>query len=60
MCGCLHTMSESPFFILFQIVSILHNSILLDYCSILQNKHLAYKESIENSRLNNSLKKRRD
>ena len=45
-------MSDPSFFILFQTISVLQNSILLEYCSILQDKHLlAYEESIENSRL---------
>ena len=41
-------MSDPPLFILFQTIYIYRTV----YCSILQNKHLAYKESIENSRLN--------
>ena len=59
--GHLHTVSDLPFLILFQIGSILHNSILLKYCSILHKKHLqAYKETKENSRVNYILKKHRD
>ena len=45
-------MSDPPFFTFFQTMSLLENSVLLECCSILQNKHLAYKQSIENSRLN--------
>ena len=46
----LHTMPDLPFFILFQILSILQNSVLLEYCLILQNKHLVFTESKENAR----------
>ena len=44
---CLHTMRDPPFFILFRIIYrtiYLQNNILLECCSILQNKHLAYRE----------------
>lgn len=44
-------------FILFRITSILHRSKFFECCSILQNKHLTYTESIENSRLNYIFKK---
>ena len=50
-------MSDSSFFILFQTISFLQ--IFCKY-SILQNKYLAYKESIENSRLNYASSKRTD
>ena len=43
-----------------QKVSILQNSILLEYCWNLQNEHFAYPESIENIRLKFSSEKRRD
>ena len=64
MC-CLHKMHDPPLFILFGIISVLQNSIMLDsivlaYCSILQNKHLANTESIENSRLKCISKKHGD
>ena len=39
----------SAIFIFWRIISVLQNSILLEYCSILQNKHLADTKSIENS-----------
>ena len=45
-------MSDPPFFVLFQTISVLENSALLECCSILQNKHLAYEERLANSRLN--------
>ena len=52
---CAHTMPDLPFFILLGIKSILQNSIYfelylsyIEYCSILQNKHLVYTESKEN------------
>ena len=35
-------MPDPPFSNLLRIIDILQNSILLEYCSILQNKHLAY------------------
>lgn len=44
-------MSDPLFFILFRIISVSQNRILLEYCLILQNKRLAYTESIEMSRL---------
>ena len=50
-------MSDPLFFILFRIISMLKNTMLLEYCSILQDKHLAYMESIENSRINYISKK---
>ena len=35
-------MPDPPFSNLLRIIDILQNSILLEYCSYLQNKHLAY------------------
>ena len=43
------------FFILFKIISVLQSMILLDYCSVLQNKHLPYTENTEDCRLGSRL-----
>ena len=52
---CLNTVSDQQYFILSRIISILQNQILLEYCLTFHIKHLAYKNSIENSRLKGTL-----
>ena len=42
-------MSHPPLFTFFQVISILQKNKLLGFCSILQNKYLAYTKSTENS-----------
>ena len=60
-CWYIHTISDLPFFILFRIKSYFTEPhIVREYCSILQNKRLAYTESLENSRVNYVSKKRGD
>lgn len=49
---CLHTMFNPSFFVFFRITLILQNRKLLEYSLILQKKHLASTNSMENSWLN--------
>lgn len=49
---CLHTMFDPSFFVFFRITLILQNRKLLEYSLILQKKHLASTNSMENSWLN--------
>ena len=53
-------MSHPPLFTVFQVISILQKIKLLGYCSILQNKYLAYTKSTENSHQNYISKKYED